>query len=123
MRHNIPYRDASGSGSNPAIAGLLLSSQMRSLMYERAEIAQALYREIVSKRSGRLARSARVETFRGGRMKDRWKSRLIIGGSEAPHGLAHEFGFDVHDENGAVTATIAGAHDLNAVLNALGTLL
>ncbi|MFR9767055.1 hypothetical protein [Nocardia sp. SC052] len=117
MRHNIPYRDASGAGSNPAIAGLLLSAQMRSLMFERAEIAQAIYREIVAKRTRRLARSARVETFLGGRNKDRWCSRLIVGGSEAPHGLPHEFGSDDGDED-----IRAGVFDLNRVLNMLGSL-
>ncbi|MBF6301169.1 hypothetical protein IU459_27025 [Nocardia amamiensis] len=122
MRHNIPYRDAAGAGSNPAIAGLLLSAQMRSLMFEVAEIAQAIYRDEVSQRTGRLARSARVETFRGGRLKDRWKSRLVIGGSEAPHGLSHEFGYEIHDDDGNVTAVVGGAHDLNQVLNRLGTL-
>ncbi|MGW4325450.1 hypothetical protein ACWEKR_06115 [Nocardia sp. NPDC004573] len=123
MRHNIPYRDSSGAGSNPAIAGLLVGPQMRALMFERAEMAQAIYREIVAKRTGRLARSARIETFRGGRMHDRWKSRLIIGGSEAPHALGHEFGHDVHDDEGNVTGVVAGVRDLNRVLNMLGQLL
>lgn len=117
MRNHIPYRDAGGAGSNPAIAGILLSSQMRALMFERAEIAQAIYRDIVAKRTGRLARSARVETFRGGRLNDRWKSRLIVGGSEAPYGLAHEYGFDDGD-----TRIGAAARDLNRVLNMLGSL-
>ncbi|MBF6368424.1 hypothetical protein IU469_22260 [Nocardia puris] len=121
MEHNIPYRDASGGGSNPAIAGLLLSARMRSLMYERAEIAQALYREIVSKRTGRLARSARVETFIGGARNDRWCSRLIVGGAEAPHGLAHEFGYEIDRDDEPIQ--VEGAHDLNLVLNAMGALL
>ncbi|MFC9892113.1 hypothetical protein ACFVMC_00325 [Nocardia sp. NPDC127579] len=122
MRNNIPYRDASGGGSNPAIAGILLSATMRALMYERAEIAQAIYRDIVSKRTGRLARSARIETFRGGRLKDRWKARLIVGGNEAPHGLGHEYGYEVRDTSGETTSVVAGAHDLNQVLNRLGQL-
>lgn len=118
MRNNIPYRNASGAGSNPAIAAILVSPQMRGLMFERGEMAKAIYQEIVAKRTGRLARSARVETFRGGRAKDRWKARLIVGGSEAPHGLAHEFGFD--DGNARIGAA---SRDLNRVLNQLGRLL
>ena len=117
MRNNIPYRDSSGVGSNPAIAGLLLSAEMRALMFERAEIAQAMYRDIVAKRTGSLAHSARVETFVGGRNKDRWCSRLIVGGSEASHGPAHEFGYDDGD-----TGVRAGHNDLNRVLNMLGQL-
>jgi len=118
MRHDIPSRGSgSGAGGNPAIAGILLSSQMRALMRERAEIAQAIYRDIVAKRTGRLARSARVETRIGGRQKDRWVGVLTIGGSEAPHGLPHEFGTDDGDTN-----VQAAAHDLNQVLNMLGTL-
>ncbi|MEV0031433.1 hypothetical protein [Nocardia sp. NPDC050793] len=122
MRNDIPYRDAGGAGSNPAIAGLLLAARMRALMFERAEMAQAMYRDVVAKRSGRLARSARPETFLGGRLKDRWRGRLTIGGSEAPHGLGHEYGYEVHDDEGNVTAVVAGVHDLNTVLNMLGTL-
>jgi hypothetical protein len=117
MRNNIPYRDSAGGGSNPAIAAILLSPQMRALMSERAEMAQAIYRDIVAKRTGRLARSARIETFIGGRNNDRWKSRLIVGGSTAPHGLPHEFGSDDGD-----VQVRAAANDLNQVLNMLGTL-
>ena len=122
MRNNIPYRDASGSGSNPAIAGLLLSSQMRALMFERGEIAQAIWYDEVAKRTARLARSGRVETFRGGRLKDRWKVRLTVGGSEAPHGLGHTYGHKRRNKAGEITAVIAGAHELNRVLNGLGQL-
>ncbi|WP_036560593.1 hypothetical protein [Nocardia brasiliensis] len=122
MKHNIPYRNESGAGSNPAIEGLLLSPQMRALMYERAEIAQAIFRDIVSKRTSRLARSARIETYRGGRLKDRWKSRLVIGGAEAPHALGHNYGYQRRNKAGQVTAVIAGHDDLNQVLDMLGTL-
>ncbi|NEW33840.1 hypothetical protein GV791_14880 [Nocardia cyriacigeorgica] len=107
MQHNIP------TNSNPAIAALLKSPEMRSLMLERAEIAQALYREIVAKRTGRLARSARVETFIGGRRNDRWCARLIV---DASYAASHEYGTD--DGSGVR----AGAHDLNQVLNQLGQL-
>jgi hypothetical protein len=122
MRNNIPYRDAGGAGSNPAIAGILLSSQMRAIMFESAEIAQAIYRGDVSKRTQRLARSARPETFRGGRLHDRWCGRLVIGGSEAPHALGHNYGYRRRNKAGQVTAVLAGARELNRVLNGLGQL-
>ncbi|MBF6328734.1 hypothetical protein [Nocardia transvalensis] len=109
MRHDIPAYD------NPAVTALLVSPRMRSLMAERGELAQALYREIVAKRTGRLARSARVETFIGGRRNDRWYSRLIVGERYA---ASHEFGTDDGDEG-----IRAGAHDLNVVLNSMGGLL
>lgn len=111
MRHHIP------TNSNPAIAAILLSSRMRAMVFERAEIAQAIYRDVVAKRTGRLARSARAETIIGGRNKDRWVGVLTVGGTEAPYGLPHEYGSD--DGN---TQVRAAAHDLNQVLNMLGTL-
>lgn len=93
------------------IGRLLLGPQMRSLMQEKAEIAQALYREIVTKRSGRLAASARVETFVGGRRNDRWCGRLIVDAAQAPYAASHEYG----TEHGAA------ARDLNLVLTMLGS--
>lgn len=107
MKHNIP-------APNPAVGAILVSPEMRSLMFERGEMAQALYREIVAKRTGRLARSARVETFIGGKKNDRWQTRLIV---DAPYAASHEFGTDDGDEG-----ITAGVHDLNVVLNALGQL-
>ena len=107
MQHNIPV-------PNPAIRDILRSAQMRSMMLEKAEIAQAIYRGIVAKRTGRLAQSARPETFIGGGQRDRWCSRLVV---EASYAASHEFG---HDDGN--TNIGAAAHDLNQVLNALGTL-
>lgn len=113
MQHDIPSWPAD---SNPAVQGLLKSPEMRALMFERAETAQALYRDIVAKRTGRLARSARVETYIGGERNpnDRWCGRLIV---EAPYAASHEFGFDDGDLD-----VRAGVHDLNVVLNQLGQL-
>lgn len=110
MENNIP------AYPNHGVLGLMKSPQMRSLMFERGEMAQAIYREVVSKRTGRLARSARVETFIGGKNNDRWCSRLIVG-EGTQYGLPHEFGYDDGDEG--VGAAYA---DLNQVLNMLGTL-
>jgi hypothetical protein len=110
MENNIP------AYPNHAVLGIMRSAQMRSLMFERAEIAQAIYTDVVSKRTGRLARSARVETFIGGKAKDRWCGRLIVGEGTS-YGLAHEFGYDDGDEGIG-----AAYNDLNTVLNMLGTL-
>jgi|SRR5690606_21856033 len=110
MRHDIPDYD------NRAVKQILVSPEMRALMFERGEIAQAIYRDIVSKRTGRLARSARVETFKGGDLRpgDRWCARLIV---DAPYAASHEYGTD----DGDMTVQ-AGFHDLNTVLNELGQL-
>lgn len=110
MKNHIP------DNPNRAVRDLLVSPEMRALMFEKAEEAQAIYREIVAKRTGRLARSARVETFKGGvrHPGDRWSARLIV---EARYAASHEFGTDDGDQG-----IIAGAHDLNVVLNALGQL-
>lgn len=86
---------------------------MRALIAGRAEVAKAIYQGIVAKRTGRLARSAHVETFIGGKRKDRWIGQLIV---DAPYAASHEFGTD----GGEHPAT--GAHDLNVVLNQLGGL-
>lgn len=99
---------------NPAITAALRSPEMRSLVAGRAEAAKAIYQEIVSKRTGRLARSARIETFIGGAKNDRWIGRLIV---EAPYSASHEFGTGDGGEH-----VRAGFHDLNVVLNRLGSL-
>ncbi|MEU3011058.1 hypothetical protein [Nocardia asteroides] len=109
MEHNIP------SHPNPAITALLLGSEMRSLMREKGELAEALWRELVAIRTGRLARSSRIETHIGGRSNDRWAATLIVG-TGAPYGVAHEFG---HDNDGR---PVVGAHELNAALTMLGGL-
>lgn len=110
MEHNIP------SHPNPAITALLLGPEMRSLMREKGELAEALWRELVAIRTGRLARSSRIETHIGGRGNDRWAVTLTVGGAGAAHGLPHEFG---HDSDGR---PVVGAHDLNAALTMLGGL-
>lgn len=103
MKNDIP-------APNPAVTALLRSEQMRSLVAQRAESAKAIYQQIVAKRTGRLARSARVETFIGSRKNDRWIGRLIV---DAPYTASHEYGTEHH---------ATGAHDLNVVLNQLGSL-
>lgn len=97
---NIPY-------PNPALAAILRSQQVRRMVQAKAEEGQAIYQGIVAKRTGRLARSARIETFIGGAKSDRWCARLIV---DAPYAASHEFG----------TEKGPAAHDLNQVLNRLG---
>jgi hypothetical protein len=109
------------SVNHEGIGQFLKSQKMRSLVRERAEIAQAVYQGIVAKRTGRTARGARVETFIGGRRMDRWYGRLIV---ESPAVLPHEFGRGIHP--GSTDAGRAGkqqaADDLNTVLNTLGAI-
>lgn len=102
---------------NQALAAILMGSPMRRLVQERAEAAQAIYVDEVTKRTGRLARAARVETFVGGLRNDRWCGRLIVDHRQAEYAASHEYGTD--DGDAHITA---GAHDLNHVLNAMGGL-
>ncbi|MFI7191477.1 hypothetical protein ACIBQ0_17220 [Nocardia nova] len=110
MKNDIP------GYPNPALTAIAKGPQMQALVESRGQRAKAIYQQIVSKRTGRLARSARVDTFIGGRKRDRWVSRLTIGGDTVPYGASHEFGVDDGDEH-----IRAGFHDLNVVLNQLGS--
>ena len=110
--------DVSVPVPNPALAQILLSPTMRSLMQERAEMAQALYRGEVAHRTGRLAASARVETAIGGKKNDRWVSHLLI---DTPYADSHEFGRgDKPGSTGQAASIEAAANDLNRVLTMLG---
>ena len=64
---------------NPAIGEALLSVRMRGIVLEVAELAQALYREEVAKRTGRMASLARASTEKGGAKSDRWICVLTVG--------------------------------------------
>lgn len=123
---------------NPALGAVLASPQIRSTVFEIAEIAQAIYRDRVAKRTGRLAASARPSTqfdrvYKG---QPRWVGVLTIGGigprGTVDYAAAHEFGADTYiDESlsgpalpgdtGVRTGGAHAAHDLNAVLAALGS--
>lgn len=109
-------RDVNIPTPNPFIADWLIGPECRSLVFEVGEVSKALYQEHVHKRTRRLAASARVETFIGGRKSDRWASRLIIG-EGINYGPSHEFGTDDGDEH-----IEAGFHDLNWVLDAMAHL-
>jgi hypothetical protein len=108
---------------------------MRSIVFERAEVAHALYVEQVAKRTGRLAASAHASTEIGGVDHDRWVGVLTVGGT-VDYALPHEFGTKA-DVEGPVQESTGGvhnldntlrtgghhaAHDLNRVLEELGGL-
>lgn len=108
---------------NPALTEVLRSARMRAIMLELAELAQALYREEVAKRTGALAASARAYTEIGGIDNDRWIGVLSVG-SANPYDLHHEFGTErsegITDGENWVHGAQAGADDLNRVLDLLG---
>lgn len=106
MKHNIP------ANPNPALTAIGKGPEMRALISGRGQVAKSLYQAVVAKRTGRLARSARVATFIGGRKSDRWVSRLTVGGEDAGYGTAHEFGNERVQK---------AAHDLRVVLSRLGS--
>ena len=98
MKNRIPT-------PNPAVIALLKSPEIRALMFSKAETAKAIYQGVVTKRTGRLARSARTSTFLGGPKNDRWIGRLT---AAEDYAASHEFGTDNN---------MKGSHDLNQVLN------
>lgn len=91
---------------NPAVTAILASAQMRSLIAQRGQAALAAYQSIVAKETGQLAESAHVAVYLA---NGRWQAKLIV---DAPHAASHEFG----------TQHQLGAHDLNRVLDILGSL-
>lgn len=94
---------------NPYITQWLVSPECRSLVSGRAEIAEALYREVVAKRTGRLAASTHVTT----EIEDgRWVSMMT---ARAPYAASHEFGTGDLDIR-------PGHHEMNHVLDMLGQL-
>ena len=77
------------SSDSTGVGKYLRSAKVRSLMTEHAEIAVALYRDRVRKRTGENARLVRVHTEIGGKKHDRWTAYVT---AYAPHALAREFG-------------------------------
>ncbi|WP_064075911.1 hypothetical protein [Prescottella equi] len=100
--------------NHAGVGALLRGPDMRRLVQHKAELAQALYRARVARRTGRLARETRVFTFIGGPKNDRWIGRMV---AYAPYAALHEF--DRVDDNGRV---IPGARDLAAVLARMDSL-
>lgn len=99
---------------NPFITEWLVSARCRAILFESGELYEALYREVVAKRTGTLARSTHVSTdIENGR----WTATLAVGSAEAYYAASHEYGTDDGDEH-----ITAAAHDLNAILDAMATL-
>ncbi|WP_405490477.1 hypothetical protein [Nocardia sp. NBC_00511] len=120
---NIPSRP------NPFITQWLVSPECRAMVFESAELYQALYREIVAKRTGELAKSAHVSTDLEG---DRWVGVMTVGSSTAYYAGWHEFGLtgadheaprrDANTAREVFSEVHKGAHDLNKILNMMGSL-
>lgn len=107
--------DVNVPSPNPFIREWLRGSLCRSMMRESAELYEALYREIVAKRTGRLARSTHVSTSLE---KGRWVGSLVVGHDGADYAASHEFGTGRTNPDAALPA----AHDLNTILNMMAAL-
>lgn len=99
----------------------LKGPECRRILVEIGEIALALWRAQVAHVSNRLARSGYVTTAIGGVHHDRLVGELHFGRSHDPglfYGPAYEFGHQQYRS----PRFVAGAHDLNAVLEELGAM-
>jgi hypothetical protein len=105
---------------NPAIAAFLMSSRCRAIVSERAQMAQMLYQARVARRSSLLAKAARAHTEIGGVRSDRWIGVLSVHDA-IEYEAAHEFGYTSRKGSRAKRRFVPGAHDLNAVLEELGS--
>lgn len=105
---------------NPALARWLLSARCREIVFERAHTAQLLYQARVAKRSTLLAKSARAHTERGGVRHDRYIGVLSVHDA-IEYEASHEFGYTSRKGKKAKRRYVSGAHDLNAVLEELGS--
>ena len=105
---------------NPALTALLRSARIREICFERAETAQWLYQARVAKRSTALARSAHAHTEIGGIRQDRWIGVLSVH-SGIEYEASHEFGYTTRKGRKAKRRKVSAAHDLNAVLDELGS--
>jgi hypothetical protein len=105
---------------NKGLGEWLLSEDCRSPCLQVAELMQALYREDVAKRTGRLAASAHASTEIGGHRHDRHIGVLTVGGLGAGetvfYALAHEFGVGKHPGSREGEPVQPAADDLQRVL-------
>lgn len=113
---------------NPALAATLRGDHIRAILHEIGDgVALPLYHSIVHKRTGRLDASAEFHTEIGGIDHDRWVGVMSVGGGPlVDYELPHEFGHgnhlrSVHNLDGGNNIEQA-AHDLNRVLEELGSL-
>ena len=96
----------------------LTGPQCRQLVLAKASQAQLVYQALVAKRTGQLARSAKVSVVRGGK-GDRWVGRVT---AQAPYAASHEFGHDGARELGRDGRSVRrdGFNELRQTLNHLG---
>lgn len=114
---------------NEALTEVLISPEIYAALDAVGRIAHDLYVAEVAKRSGRLAGSAILQTEIGGVHKDRYVSHLTVGVGLA-YGAAHQFGHWQDESNligsgmaaGESQVFIEGSHELNRVLEQLGSL-
>lgn len=97
---------------NTALAQVLMGEPLRRILQDRADTAALLAYEQVAKRTGAEARSAHAHVEIGGVDNDRLIGVTTLGNELVDYAASHQFG----------TRYQAGAHDLNAVLEQLGSL-
>lgn len=97
---------------NRGLAEALLSPAMHRVVEERANTAALLAAAQVAKDTGDLARTAHAGTEIGGVDHDRWIGVMTLGRRGVDYAASHQFG----------TTRQPGAHELNAVLEQLGSL-
>lgn len=102
----------------------LVGAECRTVVTERINTALMLYQAGVAKRSTALAQSAYAAVAIGGTKTQYWEGTLTVGevGAAAGYVLPHEFGADERYNENRGDPTFdetEGAHDLNAVLQAL----
>lgn len=106
-----------------AVGAFMVSPRCRSICFEIAELAQALYQAEVAKRTGALARTAHAHTEIGGIRHDRWIGVMSVAASTVEYEAAHEFGYTAHRGSQIGPGRfVAGHDDLNTVLDQLGSL-
>lgn len=122
MELNIPE-------PNEALTAFLVGARCDEILHEIGAKAVPLYQATVAKRTGALAASARFHTEIGGARNDRHVGVMTVGDGLA-YGAAHQFGHWEDESNrfgsdlaeGESSVFVEGAHDLNRVLEELGSL-
>lgn len=107
--------DVNVPSPNPFLADWLRGPTCRAIVYEALELYEALYREVVAKQTGRLARSTHLST---GIERGRWVGTMVVGNDNVHYAASHEFGTGRYNPLTALPA----AHDLETVLNMMAAL-
>ena len=119
MEVNIPT-------PNPAVAEVLVGPEVRRIMEERADMAALMLQARIAKRTGTLARSIRSHVEMGGKKNDRWIGGMGAGDDRgragAYYGASHEFGTGDKPGSRSGSEVVEGAHDLNFILEELGSM-